>query len=253
MENKGKLTIIGLGPGNREYLTPAALAALAESRIVVGYHKYLAQIADLLVDQELVASGMGAEVKRCRRALTEAAAGNRVALVCSGDAGLLAMAGLVYELRDFEAVFAEVEIAVLPGITAALAAAAALGAPLTNGAILISLSDLLRPTATVVADLENAARVDLPLCLYNPAGKKRRRLLHQVRELLLAERGPQTPVALMKHISREDEEKWLGALIDLPFDMVDMNTLLVVGNSTAVISNGVFYDRRGYREKYFAG
>jgi cobalt-precorrin 5A hydrolase/precorrin-3B C17-methyltransferase len=161
------------------------------------------------------------------------------------------MAGLIYELRDYEKDFAGIAIEVVPGLTAVNAAAASLGSPLPNGCVIISLSDLLTPTATIIKNLEAVAQSDLACALYNPAGKKRRELLSRAVAIFTQERGGEIPAALVKHASCENEEKWLGHLEDLPLEMVDMNTLLIIGNSTAVIKNGIFYDRRGYAEKYF--
>jgi cobalt-precorrin 5A hydrolase/precorrin-3B C17-methyltransferase len=243
--------VVGLGPGNRDLLTPAALKALEKSPVVAGYNKYVAQISDLVSSKKVIKNGMGGEVERCRLAFAEAISGHDVCVVCSGDAGIFAMAGLIYELRDFEKDFAGVAIEVVPGLTAVNAAAASLGSPLTNGCVIISLSDLLTPTTTIVKNLEAVAQSDLACALYNPAGKKRRELLNQAVEIFIEKRGGDIPAALVKHASCDNEEKWLGLLKDMPLKMVDMNTLLIIGNSTAVIKNGIFYDRRGYAEKYF--
>ncbi|HDS17348.1 MAG TPA: precorrin-3B C(17)-methyltransferase [Proteobacteria bacterium] len=251
MSGNGTLYVVGLGPGERRLMTPAALAALARTPVVVGYGKYLDQIDDLLVGKKVIRSGMGAEVERCRRALAAAAAGSDVGVVCSGDPGIFAMAGLLYELRDREAVFAGVEIEVVPGLSAVFAAAAALGSPLTNGCVILSLSDLLTPTAVIVKNLEAAALSELACALYNPAGKKRRELLQQALAIFVRQRGPEVPAALLKNVSRRDEERWLGPLADFPAERVDMNSLIIIGNATSVISRGNLYDRRGYREKYF--
>ncbi len=247
----GKIYVVGLGPGRRELVTPAALKAVARCPVVVGYNKYIAQIADLLENKKIIKNGMGGEVERCRLAFAEVLGGLDACVVCSGDAGIFAMAGLIYELRDHDESFAEVEIEVVPGLTAVNAAAASLGSPLTNGCAIISLSDLLAPTATVIKNVEAVAQSDLACALYNPAGKKRRDLLRQAVTIFIRQRGEEIPAALVKHASCENEEKWLGRLSDLPLEMVDMNTLLLIGNSTAVIKNGIFYDRRGYAEKYF--
>ena len=248
---KSTIYVIGLGPGDRELLTPAALKALQKCPVVVGYNKYVAQVDDLIVGKKIIKNGMGGEVERCRLAFAEALAGQDVCVVCSGDAGIFAMAGLVYELRDFEDDFAAVAIEVVPGLTAVNAAAASLGSPLTNGCVIISLSDLLTPTATIIKNLAAVAQSDLACALYNPAGKKRRELLSEAVTIFNRERGGEIPAGLVKHASCENEEKWLGRLKDLPLAMVDMNTLLIIGNSTAIIKNGIFYDRRGYAEKYF--
>ena len=251
MNTTGKVYVIGLGPGRREFVTPAALEAIERCPVVAGYTKYVAQIDDLLSTKKIIKNGMGGEVERCRRALEEALQGQDVCVVCSGDPGIFAMAGLIYELKDLEERFVDITIEVVPGLTAVNAAAASLGSPLTNGCAIISLSDLLTPTATIIRNLEAISKSDLACALYNPAGKKRRELLSRAVDIFIQQRGAETPAAVVKHASRQDEEKWLGRLCDLPLEMVDMNSLIVIGNSTSVINQGIFYDRRGYAEKYF--
>ncbi|MEA2108006.1 MAG: precorrin-3B C(17)-methyltransferase [Pseudomonadota bacterium] len=247
----GTVYVIGLGPGRRDLVTPAALAAIERCPVIAGYTKYVAQINDLLADKKVIKNGMGGEVERCRLALEEALQGQDVCVVCSGDPGIFAMGGLIYELRDLEKRFVDIAIEVVPGLTAVNAAAARLGSPLTNGCAIISLSDLLTPTATIIRNLEAISRSDMACALYNPAGKKRRELLNRAVEIFRQHRGAEIPAAVVKHASRKDEEKWLGRLGDLPLEMVDMNSLIVIGNSTSVINKGIFYDRRGYAEKYF--
>ena len=167
----GKLYVVGIGPGGRPHRTFRAVEAIAESRVVVGYTPYLESIADLTEGKELIASGMTFEVQRCRQALARAAAGDVVALISSGDAGIYGMAGLALELAEAEGLHVPIEI--VPGVTAASAAAAALGAPLMLDFAVISLSDLLIPWESIRRRLEAVAGADFVVALYNPRSKKR--------------------------------------------------------------------------------
>ena len=191
-DRPGKLYVVGIGPGGRQHRTLRAVEAIAESQIVVGYTPYLEAIADLTGGKELVASGMTHEVERCRQALHRAAAGEVVALISSGDAGIYGMAGLALELAEAEDLHVPVEI--IPGVTAASAAAAALGAPLMLDFAVISLSDLLVSWEVIRRRLEAVAAADLVVALYNPRSEKRVRQLQEAVEILRAARSGQTPV-----------------------------------------------------------
>ena len=176
-DRPGKLYAVGIGPGGRQHRTYRAVEAIAESQVIVGYRRYLELIADLTAGKELLASGMTAEVERCRAALTRAAQGQTVALISSGDAGIYGMAGLAIELAAAEKL--DVPIEVVPGVTAAIAAAAALGAPLMLDFAAVSLSDLLVPWEVIRRRLQAVADADLVAVLYNPRSQKRVRQLDE--------------------------------------------------------------------------
>ena len=195
-------------------------------------------------------NGMKGEVERCRDALAAAAAGATVCMVCSGDPGILAMAGLLFELRAREQAFRDLPIRVLPGITAASTAAAALGAPLQNGFSLVSLSDLLVPADEVRRNLRAVAQSALPVTLYNPAGRKRRRLLAEALDIFREARGGDILCAFVRHAGRPEETRWIGRLADLPADDVDMSTLVLIGSARTVTDQGALFEARGYAEKY---
>ena len=182
--------------------------------------------------------------------LGSAASGSEVCMVCSGDPGILAMAGLLYELRAREPRFAGVPIKVLPGITAANIAAASLGAPLQNGFSLVSLSDLLVPADEVRHNLRAVAQSALPVALYNPAGRKRRHLLEESLEIFRELRGGDVFCAYVKNAGRPQETQWIGRLSAFPADEVDMSTLVIIGGPRTRLDAGVLYEARGYVEKY---
>lgn len=243
----GSVTVVGIGSGEDQHLTPEVRNAIRTCKHIAGYSGYLDLIRPLLTGKILIETPMRGEVERCRAALDAARNGHAVCLVCSGDPGVLAMAGLIYELRRHEPEFSQVAVAVLPGITAANLAAAALGAPLQNGFSLVSLSDLLVPADEVRTNVAAAAKSALPLVLYNPAGRKRRHLMEEALDMLLAERGPTTPAAFVRHAGRSGEQRWVGELAKFPRERVDMSTLIIVGGPRTVLHGGLMFEERGYK------
>lgn len=251
-QKRGRVWVVGLGSGAAEHITPQVLAALEQSDVIAGYGPYLDFIRQRIGNLDVIQNGMRGEVERCRRTLECAAAGHTVCMVCSGDPGILAMAGLLYELRSREEAFRTVPITVLPGITAASIAAASLGAPLQNGFSLINLSDLLVPADEVRRNLRAAARSALPAVLYNPAGRKRRQLLGEALDIFREERGKDLLCAWVKHAGRPQEQRWIGRLADFPVQEVDMSTLVILGSARTLREGDVLYEARGYVEKYLS-
>jgi adenosylcobyric acid synthase len=243
-----KLYVVGIGPGGAEHITPAATAAIAAASVVVGYSTYLELIPELLAGKEVVSSGMMKEVERCRQALDLAAAGQTVALVSSGDAGVYGMAGLALEL----AADSTVEIEIVPGISAVQAAAARLGAPLMHDFAVVSLSDLLTPWALIRRRLLAAGAADFVVALYNPRSKGRIAQLEEARQILLRHRSPATPVGIVRNACRPGESVVVTDLQGLAGETVDMLSLVIVGNSsTRLDGRGRMLTPRGYAGKYF--
>ena len=220
---------------------------IAESRVVVGYSPYLEAIADLTTGKELVASGMTHEVQRCRQALERAAAGETVALISSGDAGIYGMAGLALELAEAENLHAPVEI--IPGVTAANAAAAAVGAPLMLDFAVISLSDLLVSWEVIRRRLEAVAAADLVVALYNPRSKKRVRQLEETVEIFRAVRAGQTPVGVVTSAGQDDQSSIVTDLDHLLKQDIDMRTVVIIGNSSTRRIDRWMVTARGYFER----
>ncbi|MDR0562639.1 MAG: precorrin-3B C(17)-methyltransferase [Spirochaetaceae bacterium] len=239
-----KLYVIGIGPGDEKYLTPEAKAALDESGAVAGYPLYLDLIRPLIEGKRIFASPMRQEVERCRAALDSAAGGTVTALVCSGDSGVYGMAGLVCELAPE---YPAVEVAAIPGITAALSGAALLGAPLTNDFAVVSLSDLLTPWETIVKRLEGAGAGDFVICLYNPASLKRRDYLAKACDILLRRRKPETICGAVRNAGRLAEQTRVMTLAELRTYEADMFTTIFVGNSATELIAGKMVQPRGYR------
>ena len=243
---RGRLTVVGLGPGGAEHRTPAAEAAVRDAEVVIGYGPYVDACADLLGPaHEVVRSPIGDEVVRAKTALAEAGAGRRVALVSSGDPGVYAMATVVLERVAEEA--SDVDIDVVPGVTAALAAASLLGAPLAHDHAMISLSDLLTPWSAIEARLRAAAAADLVVALYNPRSSGRSWQLDAARRVLLEHRSPETPVGVVTDATRPGEQVALTTLGGLDPDTVGMTTCVVVGSSATTVTGGRMVTPRGYR------
>jgi precorrin-3B C17-methyltransferase len=251
--------VVSLGPGFPDYIIPRAKNALAEAQVVVGYLTYIDLVRPLLADQEVVATGMKAEVQRCQLALDRARAGQRVALVSSGDAGIYGMAGLVLEMCAAQGLKvgppegeADVDfhLEVIPGVPALAAGAALLGAPLMHDFVAISLSDLLTPWETIVKRLELAAQGDFVIVLYNPKSKKRDWQLGAVQEMLLRHKDPLTPVGIVSRAMRQDQNITVTTLEDLTKNPVDMQTIVIIGNSQTRAYGPYMVTPRGYREKY---
>jgi cobalt-precorrin 5A hydrolase/precorrin-3B C17-methyltransferase len=209
--------------------------------VVIGYEPYVDQAADLLrPGQEVIRSPIGAEVVRAKQAVAEAEAGRRVALVCSGDPGVYAMASLALELAP------GVEVEVVPGVTAALAAAAVLGAPLGHDHTSISLSDHLTPWPVIERRLRAAAEADLVVALYNPRSARRPWQLDAARALLLQHRAPETPVGVVADAARASQDVRVTALGDLDAAVVGMTSIVLVGNRATRLVDGRMVTPRGY-------
>jgi cobalt-precorrin 5A hydrolase/precorrin-3B C17-methyltransferase len=241
----GRLRVVGLGPGTPALRTPAAETAVRHAQVVIGYGPYVDACADLLQPHhEVVRSPIGEEVVRAKQALAEAAGGREVALVCSGDPGVYAMASIALELA---ADAPGVEIETVPGVTAALAASAAVGAPLGHDFATISLSDLLTPWEAIEARIRAAAAADFALALYNPRSERRTWQLDAARQILLAHRAPSTPVAVVTDATRADEHVRVTTLAELDPSDAGMTTCVLVGASTTRVVDGRVVTPRGYR------
>ena len=231
---RGRVTVVGIGPGAQAWRTPAADAAIAGATDLVGYGRYLDLLGPLPPDCARHAYPIGAEEERCRAALALAAEGRRVALVSSGDAGVYGMASLLFELLEGEAGdprWRGIELAVEPGISALQAAAARAGAPVGHDFCAISLSDLLTSWPTIAQRLRAAAVADFVVALYNPASGRRRIQLREAQAILAAHRPPDCPIVVARNLGREGESVDVTTLAGFDPDAVDMLTLIVVGSS----------------------
>ncbi|MHB8595134.1 MAG: precorrin-3B C(17)-methyltransferase, partial [Acidimicrobiales bacterium] len=242
----GHLSLVGLGPGDGAFRTPAATTAVRHADFVIGYRPYVDQVSDLLTaSQCVVRSPIGDEVSRAREALTEAAKGRRVAIVCSGDPGVYAMASITLGLADEFG--PDVEIEVVPGVTAALAASAVLGAPLGHDHASISLSDLLTPWEAIERRVRSAAEADFVITLYNPRSVGRRWQLQATLNILLEHRHPSTPVGIVTDAGRPFQRAVITTLERVDSETIGMTTSVIVGASTTHIVAGRMVTPRGYQ------
>ena len=238
-----KLFVAGIGPGAPEYMTFDCKKAIETSDVIVGYSKYVELVKPLFSEKEFFDTPMMREVERCREALRLADSGKTVAMVCSGDAGVYGMSGLILELSEE---YPEVDIEVVPGVTAALSGGAILGAPLTHDFAVISLSDLLTPIELIEKRLECAAMGDFCIALYNPSSKKRADYLKNACDILLKYKSPDTMCGTVRNIGREGEEKEIMTLAELREAKVDMFTTVFIGNEKTKRVGDRLVTPRGY-------
>lgn len=241
-----KLYVIGIGPGGADQMTPRARAAIEASDIIAGYTTYIDLVRPLIGDREILQTPMKQEIDRCTRARDAALTGKTVAMICSGDAGVYGMAGLMHEVC---AEYPELDIEVVPGITAACAGAAVLGAPLIHDFAVISLSDLLTPWEKIEKRLDLAAQADFCICLYNPSSKKRADYLQKACDIMLKSKSPDTPCGYVQNIGRDGERGTVCTLAELRDTSVDMFTTVFVGNSQTRVIGGKLVTPRGYENK----
>lgn len=238
----GKLYVIGIGPGGLDEMTLRAVKAIEECDIIVGYTKYIEMVKDLIKDKEIFKTGMRGEEERCREAL-ELSKDKKVALISTGDSGIYGMAGLILEMRKDE------NVEIIPGITASSAAGSVLGAPLMHDNCNISLSDLMTPYEDIKKRVRLAAEGDFVISLYNPKSKGRPHYLRECVDIIKEFRGDETPIAVVRNALREGESKEIFTLKDFNDEVVDMFSIVIIGNSKSYIKDGYFVTPRGYKIK----
>ena len=240
-----KLWVVGIGPGDYDEMTIRAVNALNACDVIVGYHVYVELVKQHFPDKEFFTTPMRKEADRCRLALDMARDGKNVAMICSGDAGIYGMAGLIFELRGEDA---SVEVEVVGGLTAATSGGCRLGAPLTHDFAVISLSDLLTPWETIERRLDCAARGDFGIALYNPRSVKRADYLQRACDIVLRHQSPETVCGVVHNIGREGEETRVMTLRELRDYEADMFTTAFIGNSATKVIDGRMVTPRGYRD-----
>ena len=238
-----KVYVIGMGPGAYEQMTVKAARILKQCDVIVGYTVYVDLLKEHFPEKKYLTTGMRREVDRCRLAFEEAEKGALTAMVCSGDAGIYGMAGLMYEVGED---YPEVEIEVIPGVTAAMGGSAVLGAAVGHDVSLISLSDLLTPWELIEERLKCAAKADFVICLYNPSSKKRSTYLKKACELMLEYKSEETVCGIVKNIAREGEQMQILTLKELLHTQVDMFSTVFIGNRQTKVIRGKMITPRGY-------
>lgn len=239
-----KIYVVGIGPGEYEQMTLRAIHALENCDTIVGYTVYVDLVKEHFAGKEFLTTPMRKEVDRCILAFEEAKKGKTVAMICSGDAGVYGMSGLMLELGEK---YPEVQVEVIPGVTAATGGAAVLGAPLIHDFCLISLSDLLTPWEKIEKRLLLASEADFAICLYNPSSKKRHDYLKKACDLMMQYKSEETVCGIVKNIGREGETYQIMTLKELKDTEVDMFTTVFIGNSQTQRIGNAMVTPRGYR------
>jgi len=247
-QKSGKLFLVGIGPGDLKHMTVGASEAISDSEVVVGYKTYIKLIEPLLRQKEVIATGMGDEIERARIAINLVKEGRTVSIVCSGDAGIYGMAGLVSEILCEQG--EDLAVEVVPGVPAMVAVAALLGAPVMNDFAAISLSDYLVSWAEISQRLKLAAQGNFVIALYNPSSKSRKHQLAEARKIILQYRSPSTPVGIATNAYRQKQRVVITDLEHMPDYEVGMNTTIIIGNSTTFTFNSRMVTPRGYQTKY---
>lgn len=239
-----RIYIVGMGPGREEMMTKEALNVLDQSDVIVGYTLYLKLLGRRFQGKELLSTPMRQEEERCRLCFEEAEKGKRVALVCSGDAGIYGMASLMYEIGK---TYPKTELYVVAGITAASSGAAVLGAPLNHDFCVISLSDLLTPWEKIEKRLNAAAEGDFVIVLYNPSSHKRKDYLMRACDILLRSIDGERICGYVENIGRDGTKVETCTLKELREREVNMFTTVFIGSSGTEIINGKLITKRGYQ------
>ncbi|MBF0583877.1 MAG: precorrin-3B C(17)-methyltransferase [Magnetococcales bacterium] len=248
----GQLSLVSIGPGALDQLTVRALEVIRAAEVVVGYKSYVHRIESLLEGKTVVGSGMRQELERCTEAIRWAQSGKKTVLISSGDVGIYGMAGPAYEMLLQAGWSPEqgVRVEVIPGVSALNACAALVGAPLTHDFCAISLSDLLTPWAVIQRRLVAAAQADFVTALYNPKSHKRTTQIVEAQHIFLQYRLPATPVAVVTGAFREDGGAILTNLAQMVEHTIDMETTVLIGNSSTFTQAGLMVTPRGYGSKY---
>ena len=243
--SNGKIYVVGIGPGKKENMTFRAYEAMENSDIIVGYKTYVDLVKEYYPGKEMKSSAMTKEVDRCTEVLELARQGKTVSLISSGDAGVYGMAGIMLEIAD-----EDMEVEVIPGITATNAAAAIAGAPIMHDYATISLSDLLTDWKLIKKRLELAAQGDFVVSIYNPKSRGRVTQIEEAREIMMKYKPKSTPVAIVRNAGREDERYIVTTLDEMLNHEIDMLTIVLIGNSNTFVKNGKIITPRGYEGKY---
>ncbi|MCK8826475.1 precorrin-3B C(17)-methyltransferase [Natroniella acetigena] len=243
--SQGSIYVVGIGPGNIEQMSLRAYRLLQEVDVVIGYKTYIKLLDELVSEeQEVIESPMMKEVDRANKVIEIAQTGKSVAIVSSGDPGVYGMAGLILEVVQEEELDLPVEV--VPGITAANAAASSLGAPLMHDYAVISLSDLLTPWEVIKDRLAKAAQADFIVALYNPKSKQRTEQIEVAQEIFLEHRAGSTPVGIVRKAKRGNEKVVITTLAEMLEKDIDMLTTVIIGNSETFTANDLMITPRGY-------
>ena len=242
-----RIDVVGFGPGDDRHMTYQAREAIEKADVIIGYTTYIRMLERYFPTASFMDTPMTKEIERCRMAVSLAEEGKRVALVSSGDAGVYGMAGILLQILEKEG--KDIPVEVIPGVTAANAGAAMLGAPLMHDYAVISLSDRMTPLEDIMRRVEYAAMGDFVLALYNPKCRKRTQYLGMAAERIGKYRSGRTPVGIVRHAGRPEAQMCLTTLEKLGDAFVDMFSIVIIGNSRTYVKNGRMITPRGYESK----
>lgn len=238
-----KLYVVGIGPGGKEHMTYKAVETIKSCDVIVGYKPYIEYIEDFVEDKEIFSTGMRGEIERCNYAIERVKQGKNTAIISTGDAGLYGMAGPILELQE------DIEVEIIPGVTAAFSAAAELGAPIMHDYTSISLSDLLTPWEVIRKRIEKAAEGDFVITIYNPKSKGRKHHLEIAIDLIKKYRKGSTPVGIVRNSGRKDRTIKITTLDGIDYEKVDMLCVLIIGNTNTFVKKNQIITPRGYEIK----
>ena len=242
-----KISVVGIGPGSLDEMTPRARRAIESAEVVAGYNTYIKLIEKILDGKKIIGRAMMQEVERCRLAVEETLAGRNVVVVSSGDAGVYGMAGLVVEMISDLPDETRPQFEIVAGVSAVNAASAILGAPLMNDFAVVSLSDLMTPWEIIRKRIRAAGEGDFVIALYNPKSKRRVTQLDEVQKILLNFREKNTPVGIVTNAGRDGETKIISTLENFTREEVNMFSLVLIGNSQTFVKGGFMITPRGYK------
>lgn len=235
-----RLYVVGIGPGGAEHMTFKAFNTIKACEVIVGYTFYIDLLGDLVEGKRVIKTGMKGEIERCKMAIDAVREGFDTCIVSTGDPGLYGMAGPILEMAD------DIEVEVIPGVSAAFCAAAEMGAPIMHDFCTISLSDLLTPWEIIEKRLEKAAEGDFVISLYNPKSRGRAGHIERAIEIISKHRNGDTPVSIVKNAGREGNEKYITTLSKMDFDLIDMMTVVLIGNTKTYLRENRVVTPRGY-------
>lgn len=238
-----KLYVVGIGPGGRENMTFKAVDTIKECDVIVGYTPYIEYLGDLVDGKELFSTGMKGEIERCKIAIDKVREGKNTAIISTGDSGLYGMAGPILELAK------DIDVEIIPGVTAAFSAASELGSPIMHDYASISLSDLMTPWNVIEKRIDKAAEADFVITIYNPKSRGRKTHLERAVEIIATYRDGKTPVGIVRNSGRMDTDIIITTLDSIDYESVDMLCVLIVGNSNTYIRDDKIVTPRGYEIK----
>lgn len=243
MSKKGKIYVVGIGPGDKENMSFKAYEVMKNSDILIGHKTYISLVENLFPDKKMIKSAMKKEVERSKETLKLAEEGNIVSLISSGDAGVYGMAGIMLEVAGDT----DIEVEVIPGITSSNMSASVVGAPLMHDYVTISLSNLLTDWELIKKRIDLVSQGDFIITLYNPKSNGRPELINEARDIMLKYKNKNTPVAIVRNAGREKEEYDLTDLGHMLEYEINMFTTVIIGNSKTFIKNGKMITPRGYK------